>query len=203
VSEILFMEILLLLTCEFSKIRVFEQDKLTKIVCTMASIGIFYGTTTGNTENIASLIRSEFGGDVADMMNVDLAEKEDVEKYKYLIFGVSTWGVSDLQDDFEDFMEILEAIDFSGKKVALFGLGDQSTYTATFIDAVGILYEWLRKKKVTVAGMIPREGYSFESSLALVKGKLVGLGIDEENEHHLTKERVAKWVKLLKKEFGL
>jgi flavodoxin I len=51
--------------------------------------------------------------------------------------------------------------------------------------------------------MIPREGYSFESSLAVVKGKLVGLGIDEENEHHLTKERVAKWVELLKKEFGL
>ena len=167
----------------------------------MANIGIFYGTTMGNTENIAVLIRKAFGEDSADIMNVDLATKDDVEKYKYLIFGLSTWGVSDLQDDFEDFLEILEEIDFVGKKVALFGLGDQSTYSSSFVDALGILYEWLRKRNVKMVGSISREGYSFEKSLALVKGKLVGLAIDEEYESHLTKERVAKWVELLKKEF--
>jgi flavodoxin I len=164
-------------------------------------IGIFYGSTTGNTEAVAALIRSGFGEEAAEPMNVDVAEKEDIEKFKYLILGVSTWGVSDLQDDFEDFLDILEQVDFSGKKVALFGLGDQSTYSSTFVDGMGILYEWLKKKKVAVVGMISREGYSFGNSLALVKGKLAGLAIDEENEHHLTRERVLKWVKLLKKEF--
>jgi flavodoxin I len=167
----------------------------------MTKIGIFYGTTTGNTETVAMLIRSAFGKDVADMMNVDIAEKSDVEKYPYLIFGLSTWGVSDLQDDFEDFLKVLEDVDLTGKKVALFGLGDQSTYTATFVDAMGILYGWLKKRKVNVVGAVSREGYSFEKSLALVKGKLSGLAIDEENEHHLTKLRIENWVELLKKEF--
>jgi flavodoxin I len=167
----------------------------------MAKIGIFYGSTTGNTEKIAHMIRNEFGKENADVIDVSLAEKTDVEKYPYLVFGVSTWGVSDLQDDFEDFMEILEQVDFKGKKVALFGLGDQSTYTETFADAMGILYEWLKKRDVRVVGSVPREGYSFESSTALVKGRLVGLAIDEEFEKSLSPGRVKNWVESLKKEF--
>ena len=116
----------------------------------MANIGIFYGSTTGNTEKVADMIRNEFGEDNADMYNVDVVEKQDVGKYKYLIFGVSTWGVSDLQDDFEDFLEILDEVDFSDKKVALFGLGDQSTYADSFVDAMGILYDGLKKMGYSV-----------------------------------------------------
>ena len=169
----------------------------------MANIGIFYGSTTGNTEKVADLIRSAFGEENADVYNVDVTELADLNKYKYLIFGVSTWGVSDLQDDFEDFIELLEQVDFSGKKVALFGLGDQSTYTDTFVDAMGILYEWFKKKGVKIVGSVPRTGYSFTASMALVKDKLVGLAIDEEYESNLTTQRVASWVETLKKEFSL
>ena len=64
----------------------------------MAKIGIFYGSTTGNTEKVADLIRQAFGDENADVYNVDATELADIEKYTYLIFGVSTWGVSDLQD---------------------------------------------------------------------------------------------------------
>jgi flavodoxin I len=167
----------------------------------MADIGIFYGSTTGNTEKIATLIQREFGEENADLFNVDIVEKEDVERYKYLIFGVSTWGVSDLQDDFEDFLEVLDEVDFSGKKVALFGLGDQSTYTDTFIDAVGIVYDGFKKMGVTLVGAVPKTGYSFNGSMAYIKGKLVGLGIDEEFESDLTAGRVKNWVAQLKKEF--
>ena len=167
----------------------------------MANIGIFYGSTTGNTEKVADMIRREFGEENADLYNVDITEKQDVEKYKYLIFGVSTWGVSDLQDDFEDFLEILDEVDFSGKKIAMFGLGDQSTYTDSFVDAMGILYDGLKKMGLTIVGSISRSGYSFTGSMAFVKGKLVGLAIDEEFESHLTEQRVKDWVKLLKKEF--
>ncbi|MGA3015434.1 MAG: flavodoxin [Bacteroidales bacterium] len=167
----------------------------------MANIGIFYGSTTGNTEKVANLIRLAFGEENADIYNVDITELADVEKYKYLIFGVSTWGVSDLQDDFEDFMEILDKVDFTGKKVALFGLGDQSTYTDSFVDAMGILYDRLKKKGATITGFVSRAGYDFNSSMALVKDKLVGLAIDEEFESHLTGTRVTAWVEALKKEF--
>ena len=167
----------------------------------MANIGIFYGSTTGNTENVANLILQAFGEENADMYNVDITELSDVVKYKYLIFGVSTWGVSDLQDDFEDFIEILDQVDFTGKKVALFGLGDQSTYTDSFVDAMGILYVRLKKKGVAITGFVSRAGYNFNSSMALIKDKLVGLAIDEEFESHLTGSRVTAWVGELKKEF--
>jgi flavodoxin I len=167
----------------------------------MANIGIFYGSTTGNTEKVANLILQAFGEENADMYNVDITELSDVEKYKYLIFGVSTWGVSDLQDDFEDFIEILDKVNFTGKKVALFGLGDQSTYTDSFVDAMGILYDRLKKKGVAITGFVSRAGYNFNSSMALIKDKLVGLAIDEEFESHLTGSRVTAWVGELKKEF--
>lgn len=167
----------------------------------MANIGIFYGTTTGNSELVADMIRKAFGESEAEMINVDVAEKGDVEKFRFLIFGVSTWGVSDLQDDFEDFLGILETVDFTGKKVALFGLGDQSTYGDTFVDAMGIFYQWLKKRNVQVVGSVSRKGYSFRKSMALIKDKLVGLALDEEYESHLTRERVAGWVDVLKKEF--
>ena len=167
----------------------------------MANIGIFYGSTTGNTEKVATMIQHEFGESNADLYNVDISEKQDVEKYKYLILGLSTWGVSDLQDDFEDFLEVLDEVDFSGKKVALFGLGDQSTYTDSFVDAMGILYDGLKKMGVTMVGSVSTEGYSFTNSMAVVKGKLVGLAIDEEFEKSLTQQRVKNWVRQLKKEF--
>ncbi len=167
----------------------------------MAKIGIFYGSTTGNTEKVANLIQKDFGEGNADVYNVDTTELADIMKYNYLIFGVSTWGVSDLQDDFEDFMEILEQVDFSGKKVALFGLGDQSTYTDSFVDAMGILYDRLKKKGVKIVGFVPRSGYSFNHSMALIKDNLAGLAIDEEFESHLTNKRVSGWVEMLKKEF--
>jgi flavodoxin I len=167
----------------------------------MKNIGIFYGSTTGNTEKVAEMIREEFGEENADINNVDIVEKEDVQKYKYLIFGISTWGVSDLQDDFEDFLEILNDVDFSGKKVAIFGLGDQSTYADTFVDAMGILYDGLKKMGVTIVGSVSKAGYSFTGSMAFIKGKLIGLAIDEEFESHLTEQRVRNWVGQLKKEF--
>jgi flavodoxin I len=169
----------------------------------MGKIGIFYGSTTGNTEKVAEMIAEAFGGQTADLYNVDIAEKNDVEKYNYLVFGISTWGVSDLQDDFEDFLEVLETVDFSDKKVALFGLGDQSTYTETFMDAVGIVYNWLKERNVNVVGFVPKAGYSFTGSMALSGNKLVGLGIDEEFESHLTEGRIRAWVENLKKEFAL
>jgi flavodoxin I len=197
-----FTEYLVFLAVDLSKIRHFNEQTYKKLRY-MGKIGIFYGSTTGNTEKVAEMIQKVFGEQIADIYNVDTAGKEDIEKYTFLIFGVSTWGVSDLQDDFEDFLDILETVDFKGKKVALYGLGDQSTYAETFVDAMGVFYKWLIAKRVNVIGLIEKTGYSFTGSMAMVKGKLAGLAIDEEFESDLTSDRVAQWVALLKKEFDL
>ena len=75
----------------------------------MKKIGIFYGSSTGNTEIVADKIKALFGKD-AETINIDSASKEDLEKYDFLVLGTSTWGIGDMQDDWEDFIEILEDV---------------------------------------------------------------------------------------------
>jgi flavodoxin I len=165
----------------------------------MAKIGIFYGSSTGNTELIAGKLRKLFGDD-AEMVNIDAAGKEDIEKFDYLIFGSSTWGIGDAQDDWDDFLEVLSDISFTNKKVALFGLGDQLNYPDAFVDGMGVIYDAIYDR-ADIVGAWPVDGYTFNESAAVKQGKFVGLAIDKENQQHLTDERLQKWVEILKKEF--
>ena len=56
----------------------------------MKSIGIFYGSSSGTTENIANAIADKLGVASADIHNVADASPEDVNKYEVLILGSST-----------------------------------------------------------------------------------------------------------------
>ena len=160
-------------------------------------IGLFYGSTTGNTENAADLIAKKFGdGLVAE--SIDRVSKNDLESFDVLIFGISTWNIGQLEMTWEDFFPELDEIDFTGKKVALFGLGDQSNYSDTFLDALGILYNKLIERGADVFGFWPITGYSFDTSLAVQNGKFVGLALDEDNQREKTEERIDQWVKELK-----
>lgn len=165
----------------------------------MAKIGIFYGSSTGNTEIIAEKLAKLFESDV-DLNNIDIVEKKDIEKYDYLIFGTSTWGVGDMQDDWEDFIEVLSEVDFNKKKVALFGVGDQVNYAESFVDGMGVIYDVIYEN-VDVVGAWPLDGYTFKESAAVKNGKFVGLALDKENQQDLTDERLEQWVEILKKEF--
>lgn len=165
----------------------------------MAKIGIFYGSSTGNTEVLAEKLQTFFNGD-AELNNIDVVEKEDIEKYDYLIFGVSTWGVGDMQDDWDYFLDMLEEVDMSKKKVALFGLGDQVNYPESFVDGMGVIYDAIYDR-TEIVGAWPLQGYTFKESAAVKNGKFVGLALDKENQHNLTEGRLEEWVGILKKEF--
>ncbi len=166
----------------------------------MKKIGIFYGSSTGNTEVIADKIQQAFGEEKADVFNIDAVERIEMEQYPYLIFGTSTWGLGDLQDDWEEFIEVFNTIDLSKKKVALFGLGDQEVYAESFVNGMGELYEQIYKR-TNIVGEWPTEGYDFISSKAVKKGKFVGLAIDFDNEPKKADKKIQAWVKQLKKEF--
>jgi flavodoxin I len=163
-------------------------------------IGIFYGSSTGQTELVAEKLLQLFGEDNAALINVDIATAKDLANYPFLIFGTPTWGVGEMQDDMEDFAEILEKADLNGKKIALFGLGDQDTYPDSFADGVGMLYNKI-KDKSSVVGQWPKSGYLFNESEAFIDNHFVGLIIDQENQSSKTNERLEKWVEILKKEF--
>ncbi|MCF8234491.1 MAG: flavodoxin [Bacteroidales bacterium] len=165
----------------------------------MAKIGIFYGSSTGNTEFIAEKIEKHLSDHDVELFNVDSASKEDVEKCDYLILGTSTWGVGDLQDDWESFLKVLLKTDISKKKTALFGLGDQEVYAESFVDGMGVLYNAL-KGNTQFVGQWPVSGYRFEDSTAVKNKEFVGLPIDHDNEPNLSEKRVEQWVDMLKRE---
>ncbi len=167
----------------------------------MKNIGIFYGSSTGNTEDIAKQLQQEFGEETANIFNVSEASTADIEQFDNLIFGTSTWGIGDLQDDFEAFIPEISNANMAGKKVALFGLGDQYSYADSFVDAMGEIYELLQEKNCETIGETSTETYEYDASKAEKEGNLVGLAIDIENQDDKTNERISLWVEQLKKQF--
>jgi len=171
----------------------------------MAKIGLFFGTQTGNTETIAEQIQAELGGDsVVSMNEVADVSTSDFEAYDYIIIGCPTWNIGELQSDWDAFYENdLDEIDFSGKKVAYFGPGDQVGYSENFQDAMGLLEEKISGLGGETVGHCSTEGYEHEASKAVKDGQFVGLALDEDNQPELTEDRIKAWTADLKLAFSL
>jgi flavodoxin I len=168
----------------------------------MAKIGIFYGSTEGNTERVVTAIQAQLGGEPeVALHNVNSATADDMQPYQYLILACPTWEIGQLQEDWESFVDELESVDFAGKKIAYVGLGDADGYPDTFIDAPGIIHDKIKDKGASLVGAWPTDGYNFEASKSVVDGKFLGLVIDEENQKNLTAGRIEKWVGMIKPEF--
>ena len=163
----------------------------------MSIVGIFYGTTTGVTEDIAHRIADKIDG--ADIFNID-GNEDKLNDYDVLLLGASTWGFGDLQDDWQTVLDELSNLDLKGKKVGYFGTGDQGTFADTFIDALGIINDEIKKTGATIIGQTSTEGYEFSESRAVVDGKFLGLVVDEINQPDLTDERIDAWVEEIQKE---
>ena len=99
-------------------------------------------------------------------------------------------------------MPRLEEADLSGKKIALYGLGDQVRWPLHFVDAMGELYKLLKSRGYDTVAKVPVEGYTFDESEAVVDGKFAGLPVDEDFQPDMTDERVKNWVGMLRKEFS-
>ncbi len=163
----------------------------------MEKIGIFYGSTTGRTQEIAEAVAEKLGN--CDLIDVSNASKDDLAKYGNLILASSTYGDGDLQSDWEDFAGGLSADDFSGKIVAILGLGDQDGYSDTFCDSIGLLAELA--KNATIIGHTKNENYDFSESKGVKGDEFLGLAIDDDNQSDLTAQRVEKWVNDIKGKF--
>ena len=112
-------------------------------------IKIIFGTDTGNTELVVEdlvklLDNSESFIEDAPELNYEVIPVPDIDENTWndtdlFILGIPTWYDGELQSDWEDYFEKFKTIDFTGKKVAIFGLGDQLGYEEWFCDGVGIL----------------------------------------------------------------
>ncbi|MBO7338324.1 MAG: flavodoxin FldA [Paludibacteraceae bacterium] len=166
----------------------------------MEKVGIFFGTSTGNTEAAAERIASAIGD--AELKNVSEGVSEaDFEAYDNIILGTSTWGVGDLQDDWDSAIGTLQKANLSGKVVALFGLGDSSSYSDTFVNGIALLYNAIKDKGATIVGAVDASDYTYDDSEAVQDGKFIGLALDEDNESSKSDIRIEAWVANLKNSF--
>jgi len=162
----------------------------------MASVGIFFGSDTGNTEAVAKMIQKQLGKKLVEVKDIAKSTQAEIDEFSLLLFGIPTWYYGEAQCDWDDFFPELEEVDFSEKLVAIFGCGDQEDYAEYFLDAMGTLRDIIEAKGATIVGHWSTEGYEFEASKALVDDQhFVGLGIDAVRQPELTAERVEKWVK--------
>ncbi len=162
-------------------------------------VGIFYGSATGTTAAVARKIAESLGVANTDIHDVAKSQPSDVAPYDLLVLGSSTWGSGDLEDDWYDFVDGLESVSLKGKKIALFGCGDE-TMTDTFCNAVGTLYSRLLPTGAEFVGFFNTDGYDYDSTSAMVDGNIVGLLIDDVNHSDLTDRRIKQWVEKLEKE---
>jgi flavodoxin I len=151
----------------------------------MKKIGLFYGPVSGSTERIAEKIWNLIGKEKCDLLKVRDSKKEDLARYDSIIFGISTigaetWDAEAVKSGWFTFIHELTDADLTGKKFAIFGLGDQIRYPDHFVDAMGDLYEILSDKGSDTVGKVDPAGYQFTDSKALLNGKFVGLPLDED-----------------------
>ena len=172
----------------------------------MEKIAIFFGPLNGSVHRVAKLVASKIGPDKVDMIHITDATAADLDKYSRIIFGISTigkdtWTQKFDNNDWSKFFPVVIDYNFSGKKVAIFGLGDHITYAYHFVDSMGLLGKTIKGNGGKTYGSVSTEGYTFQDSDAIVDGQFIGLPVDEDFEPELTEERVTNWIDSLLKEF--
>ena len=168
-------------------------------------IGLFYGSSTGNSEAICDIIQEELGEDVVELFNVADSPPEKFMDFSHIIVSCPTWYEGELQEDWIEYLPAIAALDLKGKTIVMFGMGDQEGYADNFLDALGIIAEDLIKAGAKVEGHWPIAGYDFTKSLGLAPSgdEFYGLGLDEENQAELHAPRLEKWFEMLVKIFNL
>jgi len=166
----------------------------------MKKIGLFYSFNTKNTSAAAKLIQDELGQNV-EVVNVEEATEDDFKRFSSFILGVPTWWDGELPNYWDEFLPCVEDDSMDGKTFALYGAGDQKGYPDNFVDAIGLMVDFIEARGGRVIGYVANEGYQFNASRALRNGQFVGLPLDFENQAELVKPRISKWLKIILKQF--
>lgn len=166
-------------------------------------IGLFYGSTTCYTEIAAERIQESIGSELVELHNIKDIPLANCLDYDFIILGISTWDYGELQEDWESTWLDINNLDFHGKTVALYGMGDQIGYTEWFQDALGMLHEQVIAQGANLIGYWPNQGYKFSASKALTEDTthFVGLSLDEDNQYDLSEDRVKQWCEQILEEY--
>ena len=84
--------------------------------------------------------------------------------------------------------------------MAVFGLGDSSSYGDNFCDAIEEIHGHFSAAGAKMVGYVSTDGYTFDDSKSVVDGQFLGLPLDEDSEDDLTEGRYTAWVEQIKGE---
>lgn len=167
----------------------------------MKKVGLIYNFKTNKTAKVADKITKAAGKLELEPVNIlDLTE-EQFAGFDNMIIGVATWFDGELPNYWDEMVPAIEEMDLTGKKVALFGLGDQKSYSENFADGIGLLGNLLESKGAKLIGFTSTEGYDYEGSLAERGDQFMGLALDYENQGKQIDAKVKDWVAQIEKEF--
>ncbi len=173
----------------------------------MKTIGLFFGTDSGTTrliaKKIARALKQRVGDDcVSKPMNINRVTCDELLAYDVLILGTPTYGEGQLpgkasrnsEESWREFLPSLQGVDFSGRQIALYGLGDQEEYPATFLDGMRDLHDAFAAAGAEMIGRSPIAGFEFKQSRAVEQGHFIGLALDQHLQHLLTDQRIEAWL---------
>jgi flavodoxin I len=170
------------------------------------TLTIFFATSTGKTEDVAQRLATFLGGST-NLRDVDaLSSAEEFCAVDAMICCVPTWntGADSLRSGtyWDSYVEDIPEISLPGKPVAILGLGDSSSYSDYFCDAMEELYRAFEAAGARMVGTVSTDGYTFNESKSVINGRFCGLPIDEDNEADLTDERLSAWARQLQQEMA-
>lgn len=157
----------------------------------MNTVGIFYGSTGGKTKEVVDIVASQLG----DAQVFDVADGiEAMEVFDNIILASPTYGLGELQDDWAGVIDEVAEIDFSGKTVALIGVGDVAIFGANYVESMMHLYNAVEPKGAKIVGMVSTDDYAFEASEAIVDDKFMGLPIDASDDEDEMASKIEGWL---------
>ncbi|WP_320675082.1 flavodoxin FldA [Prochlorococcus sp. MIT 1341] len=168
------------------------------------TIGIYFATTTGKTEDIAERLHGLLSNCNSPKDLADLSDLNEFNNLDAIICGIPTWNTgADYERSgtaWDAMLEEIGGLNLHGKRVAIFGLGDSSTYTENFCDAMEELHSFFKKAGATMVGYVRTSDYTFDDSKSAIGELFCGLPLDEDGESDLTDDRLIRWAEALKKE---
>ena len=101
------------------------------------TVGIYYATTTGKTEDVADRLHNFISSAEAPKDVSDVDDLSEFEGHDGIICGIPTWNTGADEERsgtaWDSILEDIGELSLSGKKVAIFGLGDSSTIQKTTV----------------------------------------------------------------------
>ncbi len=162
----------------------------------MANVGIIFGSNAGDAKEVAEFVGANFDAEIVDAKELTA---EFFTRFTRFIFVASTHAYGELQKDFKAKLDLVKEADFTGKTIALVGVGNQAKHPKTFSDGLVEFLPLIRGAKVVGASEVGNYT-NFENSLSLINGKFVGLVVDYKGDAEW-KNRANAWINALKPVF--